>query len=72
MDVNAKITLLEDVFEVEAGELTPDTVLADLDNWDSMTKLSLIVLIDDEFNKKLVADQIREVVTIQDILNFME
>lgn len=66
-----KIALLEDMLELEAGTLTPETVLADIDEYDSMAKLSLIVLMDDECGKKLTGEQIREFKTIQDILDFM-
>ena len=37
-----------------------------------MAKLSLIVLFDDEFGKKLTGEKIREFKTIGDILAFME
>ena len=66
-----KIALLEDMLELEVGALTPETVLADIDEYDSMAKLSLIVLMDDECGKKLTGEQIREFKTIQDILDFM-
>ena len=42
--------------------------LSELENWDSMTKLSLIVLMDDEFEKKLTGEQIKSFVTVKDIL----
>ena len=67
-----KIALLEDMLELEAGALTPETVLADIDEYDSMAKLSLIVLMDDECGKKLTGEQIREFKTVQDILDFMD
>ena len=66
-----KIALLEDMLELEAGALNENTVLADVAEYDSMAKLSLIVLMDDEFSKKLTGEQIREFKTVQDILNFM-
>jgi len=66
-----KIALLEDMLELDKGILTGDTMLVDLDDWDSMAKLSLIVLMDEEFNKKLTGNQIKEFITIQDILDFM-
>lgn len=72
MEQLKKIELLADLFEVEPSALTAETVLTDLDEWNSMSKLSLIVLMDDEFNKKLTGEQIREFVTIGDILNFMD
>ena len=66
-----KIAMLEDMLELDGGTLKPETVLADIDEYDSMAKLSLIVLMDDEFSKKLTGEQIREFKTVLDVLDFM-
>ena len=66
-----KIALLEDMLELDGDTLAPDTELSSIDEYDSMAKLSLIVLMDDEFSKKLTGEQIREFKTVQDILDFM-
>lgn len=67
-----KLDLLLDIFELDEGDLSEGTKLEDLECWDSMAKLSLIVLMDDEFDKRLTGEQIREFVTVGDILNYME
>ena len=72
MTNDEKIALLEDMMELEQGELNEEIVLDELESWDSMAKLSLIVLMDDEFGKKLSGAQIRSFVTIKDILDFMD
>ena len=46
-------------------------MLADIEEYDSMAKLSLIVMSDDEFDKKLTGEQILKFVTIQDIVDFL-
>lgn len=66
-----KITMLEDVLELDAGTLKPETDLSTIDEYDSMAKLSLIVMMDDEFGKKLTGEQIFQFKTVQDILDFM-
>ena len=71
MTTEEKIALLEDMLEMDGGSLNPATELSSIDEYDSMAKLSLIVLMDDEFNKKLTGEQIREFKTVQDILDFM-
>ena len=71
METKEKLNLLVDLFEMEENELTPEMNLADVEAWDSMTKLSLIVLMDDEFGKKLTGEQIRAFKTVRDILDFM-
>ena len=72
MEDKRKLELLAELFELSHDELTPSTVLSELDNWDSMTKLSLIVLFADECNKKLNGETIRQFKTIKDIMNHME
>lgn len=66
-----KIKLLEEAWELDEGTLAEDTVLDDLEEFDSMGKLSLIVLCDDEFGKKLPGDTIKTFKTVKDILDFM-
>ena len=72
MTQEEKIALLEDMLELEAGTLTAEIELSSIDEYDSMAKLSLIVIMDDEFGKKLTGEQIREFKTVQDILDFMD
>lgn len=66
-----KIAMLEDMLELDGGSLKPETELESIEEYDSMAKLSLIVLMDDEFSKKLTGEQILEFKTVQDILDFM-
>ncbi|WP_278702454.1 acyl carrier protein [Butyricimonas virosa] len=66
-----KIALLEDMLELEQGSLQLDTELSSIDEYDSMAKLSLIVLFDEECNKKLTGEQIRTFVTIGDVVAAM-
>lgn len=71
MTQEEKIAMLEDMLELDGGTLTPGMELKEIAEYDSMAKLSLIVLMDDEFGKKLTGEQIREFNTVQDILDFM-
>lgn len=71
MTNNEKIKLIEDTLELNENTLTEKTLLAAIENYDSMAKLTLIVLCDDEFNKKLTGEQINAFKTVKDILDFM-
>lgn len=71
MTNDEKLRLLEETLEIEANTLTEETSLFDIEEFDSMAKLTLIVLCDDEFGKKLTGEQIREFETVGDILAFM-
>ena len=47
MELQEKLALIEEVLDVEEGSLKPETELADVDEWDSIAALSLIVMLDD-------------------------
>ena len=71
MTEQEKIALLEETLELDEGTLTANTVLADVDEYDSMAKLSLIVMMDDEFGVKLTGEVIKGFETVGDILKLM-
>ena len=63
-----KIALLEDMLELDNGSLKAETALSSIDEYDSMAKLSLIVLFDEECGKKLTGEEIRAFKKVGDIL----
>lgn len=71
MTNDEKMRLIEETLEMDANTLTEDTVLADVEEFDSMAKLSLIVMCDDEFGKKLSGEELRGFKTVKDILDFL-
>ena len=71
MTQEEKIALLEDMLELDGNSLTPETELASIEEYDSMAKLSLIVLMDEEFGKRLSGEQILKFKNIGDIIDFM-
>ena len=72
MTQEEKIALLEDMLELDGGSLKPEMELTSIDEYDSMAKLSLIVLFDEECGKKLTGEQIRTFKTVGDILIAMD
>ncbi|QFJ56088.1 acyl carrier protein [Pseudobutyrivibrio xylanivorans] len=66
-----KLELLADLFECEVEDLSAEMSVDEIENWDSMTKLSLIVLMDDECGKTLTSDGIKAFKTVRDIMDFM-
>lgn len=71
MTEREKLALLEDMLELDEGALTLDKELDDIDEYDSMAKLSLIVLMEDEFGVKLTGDVIKSFETVGDIVALM-
>ena len=71
MSDQEKMAMLEEAWEMDEGTLAADTALEDVEEYDSMAKLSLIVLMDDEFGVKLTGDVIKGFETVGDILKLM-
>lgn len=71
MTEQEKIALIEETLELDEGSLTPDTILEEVDEYTSMAKLSLIVMMDDEFDVKLTGEMIKGFKTVADILAVM-
>ena len=71
MSDEKKLTLLEEMLDLDEGSLKAEMALEDIEEYDSMAKLSLIVLFEDEFEKKITAKDVRNFKTVKDILDFM-
>ena len=54
MDLNEFVKAFAAEFEITPAEsFTQETVYKELDEWDSLIVLSIIALVDDEFNVKI-------------------
>jgi len=68
-----KIACLAEILEVEASEINTKTKLVEMEYWDSMAKLSLIAMLEENFNRAdITSIQLDNLVTVQDILTLME
>lgn len=69
MDINTFIDNLKDQFDDLNEELTPETIFAELDCWSSLTALSVIAMVDEEYEVTLKGDDIKNALTIQDLFD---
>lgn len=53
--------------ETDASEITATTVFHDLDEWSSLVGLSVIAMVDEEFDVALKGDDVRNAVTVEDL-----
>lgn len=72
MNDQEKLAALEEIMELDEDSLKPETRLEDLEEWDSLSALSFVVLLGDEFDRKITGKEIRAFETIQDMMNVME
>lgn len=63
------VNILDDT---DASLIQADTIFRDLDEWDSLTALSLIAMADEEYSVKLTGDDIKSAVTLNDIFEIIK
>ncbi len=71
MNTEEKMEFLADVMDVEVEDLSPDMELEDIEEWDSLSSLSLIVEAKKRWQKNLTHDMLNEFKTVQDILDYI-
>ncbi len=72
MNLEEKLSLIAEALDIGPGTLKPETRLEDLQEWDSLGMLSLITMLDKHFSVRLQPDEIRALVTVEDILSRMK
>lgn len=70
MNINEFIEKFAEQFDDLGGEtLTADTPFREIDSWSSLTALSIIAMIDEEYGVQIKGDDIRASQTIQDVFD---
>jgi acyl carrier protein len=72
MTEQEKIALLEEIMELDEGTLKKDDVLGMYEEWDSVSVLSLIAIMDEKFGKTVTGETVKALKTVEDVLNLME
>lgn len=66
--LNEFVELFAEQFDdTDASEIQASTVFHDLDEWSSLIGLSVIAMVDEEFEVTLKGDDIRNSVTVEDL-----
>jgi len=73
MDIKEFIQYFADELD-ETGieELTPETDFKSLDDWSSLTALSIIAMIDENYEKDITGADLRNSTTIQDLFDLVQ
>ena len=61
------LELFKEVFEMEDEDLNFEDNFRDLDTWDSLTHLSLIAMLDDEYDVQIEEEELKKLNTVNDI-----
>ena len=69
MTIEEKLAIIKEILECEDADNSVDTQLKDIDEWDSLSVLSLIMYMLDNYSIKVSGSDIRNFTTVQDIIN---
>ena len=73
MDINAFIDNFAAQFDdTERSAFTAETKFRDLDEWSSLIALSVIAMVDEEYEVTLRGDDVKNSQTIQDLFNTVQ
>ena len=70
MEQQKVIELIAEALEVSADTITAETILSELEEYDSMGKLSIIVIMDEDYDKTLSGEEMDSFKTVGDIVSF--
>ncbi len=71
METKEKLALLEEIMDLDEGELELEMNLEEIDEWDSLSKLSLIATSKTRFGKVLSSADIEKFKKVKDICDFL-
>lgn len=73
MDIKEFIEYFADELdETTIDELSPETNFKTLSEWSSLTALSIIAMVEDNFEKEITGEDLRSSTTLQDLFNLVE
>lgn len=72
MELNEFVANFADLFDdTDASEITPSCVFHDLDEWSSLTGMSIIALAKTEYGKSITGAELRACITVEDVFNLI-
>ncbi len=66
------IKILENAMDLDDNSITPEDVLEDMDEWDSISKLSFVAYVKEKMGKQISIMDVSRFVTVQDAIDFFE
>lgn len=73
MELSKFIEYFADQFEdTDPSEIKAETVFHELDEYSSLIALSIIAMVDEEYDVQLKGDDMRSAVTVEDLFNIVK
>jgi acyl carrier protein len=65
-------TIFEDVFDDDSIQLTPELSAKDVDGWDSLTHIRLILTVEKKFKVKFSTSEIGKLENVGDLISLIK
>ena len=73
MEIQSFLTNFTNQFDdTDVSVITPETKFRDIEEWDSLTSLSIIAMVDEEYNVKISGEDFRNSQTIKDLFEIVK
>ena len=73
MEINAFIENFADQFEdASADQFAPETNFREFDGWSSLVALSVLAMIDEEYDVQLKGEEMKKTTTIQQLFDLVQ
>jgi len=72
MNISSIIEIFNDILDLEPGQLTQESTAEDIDEWDSMANVNIIVALEEEFKIKFKLEDIQDAKTVNDFIALLE
>ena len=72
MSVSTIIEIFQDILDVKKGTISLKTTSSDIDQWDSVATVNIIVALEEEFGIKFKLEDIQTVKTVQDFVELVQ
>ena len=72
MSVSTIIEIFQDILDVKKGIINLETNSSDIDQWDSVATVNIIVALEEEFRIKFKLEDIQSLKTVKDFVELVE
>ena len=72
MEMNVFIEKFAEAVDMEVDGLTSETVFRELEEWDSLSYLSVIAMMDEEYECQIETAEFKKLITLGDLAGFIE
>jgi acyl carrier protein len=71
MSVSTIIEIFQDILDVKKGTVSLKTTFSEIDQWDSVATVNIIVALEEEFGIKFKLEDIQTLETVQDFVDLV-